>query len=140
MTTIPYTTGPAKAPGRARGEAPALLVVWEISPSAIRLAPVPEIEAMNGRADRIGRAVLEWRVEGKRASAALRLEIGEDDVVVPLVTGASAVASRDGDWTHVEVDDRLTLSERGGVVAYARTSLLAGLLGLRGGVYELARE
>ncbi|MFN7021214.1 MAG: hypothetical protein ACK4WH_07800 [Phycisphaerales bacterium] len=137
MTTLGHISGGTTGQ-RERGRA--LTVAWEISPSAIRLAPVPEIAAMNGQAERIGRAVLEWRVEGEAASADLRLEIGEDDVVLTLVTGAYAAATRDGDWTHVEVDDRLTVSERGGVVAYARTSLLAGLLGLRGGVYELARD
>ncbi|MCC6321860.1 MAG: hypothetical protein IT438_10555 [Phycisphaerales bacterium] len=114
----------------------ALVVRWEISPSAIRCSPLPEVAAMNGQAERIGRATLEWRVEDDIASAALRLEIGEDDAIVPLVAEARASVVRDGEWVHIEVDDRLTASERDGRVVYAQTTLLAAALGLSGGVYE----
>lgn len=119
-----------------RESASATVVRWEISPSAIRVSPLPEIAAMNGQAQKIGRAVLEWRVTDHVASAQLRLEIGEDDVVVPLVESASACVVEEAGWTHTQVSESLLLTQQDGRVVYAKTNLLASLLGLPGGVYE----
>lgn len=120
----------------AREAAATTVVRWEISPSAIRISPLPEIAAMNGQAQKIGRAVLEWRVDGTLASAALKLEIGEDDVVVPLVESAAARVVEESGWTHTQVAEDLLLTQQDGRIVYAKTNLLAKLLGLPGGVYE----
>lgn len=113
-----------------------LVLRWEISPGAVRLSPLPEIAAMNGQAERISRAVLEWRVEEGAAAARLRLEIGEDDLVIDLgepVRGSWVV---DGSTEHGEFGTCLRVSMRGDDVVYARTSVLTDLLGLPGGVYD----
>lgn len=122
---------------RGAATARAIVVRWEISPSAIRMSPLPEIAAMNGQAEKIGRAALEWRIEDGVAEAALRLEIGEDDVVVPLVRAVTVrMTIHGGGFRHVDAAELLAVTELDGRVLYARTDLLAGLLGLPGGVYE----
>ena len=113
-----------------------LVLRWEISPGAIRLSPLPEIAAMNGQAERITRAVLEWRIEDESATARLRLEIGEDDLVIDLGERVCGRWVVDGTIEHAEFGACLRVSVRGGEVVYARTSVLADVLGLPGGVYD----
>ena len=128
----------AQALGRTRdGNAAAALVLrWEISPDAIRLAPLPEILAMNGQAEKIGRAVLEWRLEHDHAAATLTLEIGEDDLTISLASHLPVRTTHDGAWKHLAAGDQLTISEHNGRVVYAKTTALTNLLGLPGGVYD----
>lgn len=126
-----------RALGRAAGdEAVSVVVRWEISPSAIRESALPAIAAMNGQAERISAAVLECRVEDGEFSAVLRLELGEDDLVLPLIDAAAARVVRGREWVHIDYGDALTASLRDGRLIYARTGLLSGLLGLPGGVYQ----
>lgn len=108
---------------------------WEISPHAIRSSPLPEIAAMNGQAERIARAVLDWRVEAAEAQATLRLEIGEDDLVVDLGS-STGVWVQDGEFSHGDYGGLLRLTVRDGRVVWARTEVLQRVLGLGGGVYD----
>jgi len=86
--------------------------------------------------------VLEWTIEGDSASARLKLEIGEDDVAIPLVVDAAVERVVDagdaGGLEHLIVDDRLVICRRegDGRLLYARTALLNGALGLPGGVFD----
>jgi len=98
----------------------------------MRASHLREIAEMNGQAERISRAVLEWRIEGKTGAACLRLEIGEDDLTIPLVDAVP------GHWEGESADfgSALRITLRDGEVIYARTDVLSGMLGLPGGVYD----
>ncbi len=145
MTTTEHILRMFMRPERAKDVARAVVIGWEISPCAVRRASLPAIAAMNGQAEKISRAVLEWTIEGDSASARLKLEIGEDDVAIPLVVDAAVERVVDaggvgdaGGLEHLIVDDRLVICRRegDGRLLYARTALLNGALGLPGGVFD----
>jgi hypothetical protein len=97
---------------------------------------------MNGQAERITRAVLEWRLEGRTAAAFLRLwaGAGEDDFSITVVERMGVVWEVDAGagMAHLDCGVLLRVSVRAGAdtAVYARTSLLGERLGLRGGVYD----
>lgn len=118
----------------------AMTLRWEISPRAIRHAPVPAIAAMNGQAEKIATARLEWQVNDDRAIARLVLEIGEDDVVIPLADVRGAwVVDAIGGCAHGEFGEVLAVTVRNDAIMYARTRILSEALGLSGGVYDSPR-
>lgn len=119
----------------------AMTLRWEISPRAIRHAPIPAITAMNGQAEKIAAARLEWRIDDDHASARLVLEIGEDDLVIPIAEATGSwVADDPGGFAHAAFGDLLAVTVRGGEPVYVRTRLLDEVLGLRGGVYDTPRS
>lgn len=116
----------------------AMTLRWEISAQAVRRSSLPAIASMNGQAERISRAGLEWRIQGCWAVAMLVLEIGEDDVVVPLGSAAANAWVEDSvsGLSHANFGDLLVVSVRDEDLVYARTALLESSLGLAGGVYD----
>jgi hypothetical protein len=136
MTTIGHTPVPVGEPP-AMGMLRTLIVGWEISPDAIRGLALPTITAMNGQAAAISGARLEWRLGLDRAAAVLRLRAAGGEVVIPLLDSTPAQVRRDDQGlVHVVAGEALTLALRGHRLVYARTTLLGGLLGLPGGVYD----
>lgn len=124
---------PAASGPRAR----ALALRWQISPHAIRSASLPAIAAMNGQAEKIAAAVLVWRIAGESAAATLTLEIGEDDLVLPLVVASGRwIVEPDTGLMHADFGEALRLTLRDERLIWARTDLLERTLGLRGGVYD----
>lgn len=118
----------------------AITVRWEISPRAIRHAPVPVIAAMNGQAEKIATARLEWRIDEDRASARLVLEINEDDHVIPLAEArGSWLVDEVSQLEHGTFRDELVVSMRGDELVYVRTRLICQVLALSGGVYGAPR-
>lgn len=107
---------------------------WEIAPEAARRSSLGAVAAMNGEAEQITRAVLEWMVEGDEARAVVRLEVGEDDLEVEAGRARGTWVS-DGEFEHGEFGGVLRVSVRGEQVVWARTELI-GTLGLGGGVYD----
>lgn len=136
MTAVDHRLMTMGAPARR-----VMTLRWEISPRALRRAAVPAVAAMNGQAEKIAAAWLEWRIDEDHASARLVLEIGEDDMVIP-------VAEAHGNWIiddaseldHGVFGDALVLSVRGHTPVYVKTRLLDEVLGLGGGVYDIPRS
>jgi hypothetical protein len=125
------------APPPPATERRALTLRWEISPHALRASRLPDITAMNGQAEKIGRAMLEWCVEDRSASARLVLEIGEDDVIVGVAQTSGRWINDSGDgFEHADFGAALHLTLRDGRPVWARTDIFDRVLGLRGGVYE----
>ena len=132
MTAVDHRLVMTGAPARR-----ARMLRWEISPRAIRRAPVPAIAAMNGQAEKIAAARLEWRIDEGHASARLVLEIGEDDVTIPLAEVCGSWVSDDAAGVeHGAFGDVLAITVRAGRPIYVRTRLLNEELGLAGGVYD----
>lgn len=108
---------------------------WQINPHALRAAAPAPIAGLNGQAERIARAMLEWRIDDDHAVAHLLLELGDEDLALPL-------ADIHGRWLadhqreHAEFGALLRLTRINGRTAWARTDVLDRILGLRGGVYE----
>jgi hypothetical protein len=114
-----------------------LTLRWQISPHAIRRSPLAVIAAMNGQAEKIARAALVWHIAERFAAATLVLEVGEDDLTIPLHTATGRwTADAATGFEHADFGELLRVSLRDGQLAWARTSALDHTLALRGGVYE----
>lgn len=113
----------------------ALVLRWAVNTHAVREALPASIAGLGGRAERLTTAALEWRIDGERAVAGLRLAVGGEDVVLPLAEARGRWIV-DGDREHADFGGPLRLTRIDGRTVWARTDLLGGVLGLRGGVYE----
>lgn len=132
----------ATAPPAADAVGINVVIRWEISADALRTCALPQIVAMNGQAARINGGRLEWTISRTTAAAHLILDIGDDDLSLPLIQAcpvrhyADAAATLD----HLEVPGQLIACidrrQDAGPVVYARTPVLERLLGLPGGVYD----
>lgn len=121
-----------------------LVISWEVSAEALRTSSLPAICAMNGQAEAIRAAWLEWRIHGDRAQAMLRLEMRDGEIELPVAPAAQVeriaeIATGGAPFEHIwATDDRemFAAALRAGRLLYARTSLFGAALGLRGGVYD----
>ncbi len=113
----------------------ALTLRWHVNPHAIREARPSPLADLNGRAERIALASLEWCIDDGRALASLRLGLCDEDLVIPLAEARGRwIVDRERE--HADFGDPLRLTRVGGRTVWARTDLLQRALGLRGGVYE----
>ncbi len=133
MTAIAHQ--PLQRAGAERGVPGALAVRWEISASALLVSPGAAI--LNGQAAKLRACALVVRVERDVARAELDLElVGGEKSVIALGNAARVEWWEEGGMVAIDAAGVVAMTLRGDEVMYARTPVLAGVLGLMGGVYD----